>query len=286
MDTLFIINPISGNGRKKDIISLLEAEGLKYVITKAGGEAEEIARNCDESTIVAVGGDGTVNEVARGLLGSDKTLGIIPCGSGDGLALCLGISRNIRKALDTVLLGQTVLIDRGSINSRPFFSVCGTGFDADVSKLFAQSGKRGLENYVLQAMHLGKDFSPLDYEISLDGQTFSRKAVLLTVANSNQWGNQAKVAPHADCSDGLLDLTALDMFSSIELPALATLLMTGHCDSSRRVHCYKAREIIIRRPFAAPAHCDGDWFDAPEELRIKIHPQDLKVRVNRVRKID
>ena len=286
MDTLFIINPISGNGRKKDIISLLEAEGLKYVITKAGGEAEEIARNCDESTIVAVGGDGTVNEVARGLLGSDKTLGIIPCGSGDGLALCLGISRNIRKALDTVLHGQTVLIDRGSINSRPFFSVCGTGFDADVSKLFAQSGKRGLENYVLQAMHLWKDFSPLDYEISLDGQSFSRKAVLLTVANSNQWGNQAKVAPHANCSDGLLDLTALDMFSSIELPALATLLMTGHCDSSRRVHCYKAREIIIRRPFAAPAHCDGDWFDAPEELRIKIHPQELKVIVNRVGKND
>ena len=86
MDTLFIINPISGNGRKKDIISLLEAEGLKYVITKAGGEAEEIARNCDESTIVAVGGDGTVNEVARGLLGSDKTLGIIPCGSGNDFA--------------------------------------------------------------------------------------------------------------------------------------------------------------------------------------------------------
>ena len=120
---LFIVNPISGKGRKERIVSFLQKEGCKVAFTEYAGHAEIIAREASESVIVAVGGDGTVNEVARGVLGTDKTLGIIPCGSGDGLALHLGISRLYKKAYETIIKGNTTLIDTCQINGRPFFSV-------------------------------------------------------------------------------------------------------------------------------------------------------------------
>ena len=137
---LFIANPISGSRSNSYICSRLEKSGYKVAYTEYAGHAEFIARQASEHTIVAVGGDGTVNEVARGILGSDKVLGIIPCGSGDGLALHLGISRNYRTALKTIMAGKTVPMDAATVNGRPFFSVCGTGFDAIVSERFAKSG--------------------------------------------------------------------------------------------------------------------------------------------------
>ena len=162
---LCIVNPISGNGRKAKIISLLEKSGLNVVPTEYPGHAEVLARETSERVVVAVGGDGTVNEVARGLIGTDKILGIIPCGSGDGLALDLNISRNPRQALQTLLDGNTVSMDAASVNGKYFFSVCGVGFDAQVSKMFADSGTRGLCNYVWQAIKLWHSFSPEQYKI-------------------------------------------------------------------------------------------------------------------------
>lgn len=278
---LFIINPISGKGRKAKIASLLEERGLKYIFTREAGDAERIARESDEDVVVAVGGDGTVNEVGRGLLASSRTLGIIPCGSGDGLARFLGISHNPQKAIDTVLNGLEIPLDAGLVNNHPFFSVCGAGLDADVSKKFAEAGRRGVLTYVEKALELWHNFTPEHYSINIDGREWEQDAVLVTVANSNQWGNEAKVAPHADCSDGLLDITVLDMFRSIEIPDLAVRLMTGHCDSSNHVHCYKGRHIVLKRSRPAPAHFDGDWFDAAEELDIRVLPHALKVMVPR-----
>ena len=127
---IFIVNPISGKGRKERIVDFLKKEGCKVVFTEYAGHAEEIARHAEDDVIVAVGGDGTVNEVARGIIGTDKALGIIPCGSGDGLALHLGISRNYKKAYRTLRTGKKVRIDTGTLNGRVFLSVCGIGFDA------------------------------------------------------------------------------------------------------------------------------------------------------------
>ena len=147
MSALFIINPISGKGRKGRLKEEIQGRGHRCVFTEYASHAEELAKTASEDIVVAVGGDGTVNEVARGLLGTGKTLGIVPCGSGDGLARSLGISHNPAKAIDIVERGRTQALDAGFVNSRPFFSVCGMGFDADVSKLFAQSGRRGMFNY-------------------------------------------------------------------------------------------------------------------------------------------
>ena len=274
---LFIINPISGKGRKERIASFLKKEGCKVVFTEYAGHAEVIAREATEKIIVAVGGDGTVNEVARGLLGSDKALGIIPCGSGDGLALHLGISRIFKRAYRTIIQCKTALIDTCQINERPFFSVCGVGFDATVSEKFALSGKRGLANYIRQGLKTWSEYKPQKYRIHLDGVEWENEAALITVGNANQWGNGAKITPLADISDGMLDVTVVDMFNGIEIPTLGLLLMTGRIEASHRVHCYRGQHITISRQFEGPAHADGDWFKAGTELDISIVPKSLKV---------
>lgn len=276
-DAFFIINPISGKGLKDNIIAELEKQGYRYVVTSYAGHAEKLARECGEPIVFAVGGDGTVNEVGRGLLGSDKVLGILPCGSGDGLARCLGISHRITKAISLVENGRQLPLDVGYINGKPFFSVCGVGFDADVSKRFAESGRRGVITYIEEAYKLWRTFRPAQFSISIDGRQWSQEAVLITVGNSNQWGNEAKVTPHADISDGILDITVLDMFHNIELPHLATMLMVGNCDASSRVHCYRGKSIVIERETDGAVHFDGDWFITGKRVEIDIHPAGLKI---------
>ena len=274
---LFIVNPISGKGRKSRIVAHLQQKGYKVVYTEYAGHAEHLAHEAKEKVIVAVGGDGTVNEVARGILGTDKALGIIPCGSGDGLALHLGISRNYKTAIRAIERGNVKAIDSGTIDGRPFFSVCGTGFDAVVSERFAKSGRRGLLNYIKQGLKTWKEYTPEKYIMTIDGQKQVIDAALITVGNSNQWGNNARITPLADISDGVLDVTVVDMFSTIEMPALGYLLMTGRLDRNSNVHCYRGKHIRITRKVSGPAHADGDCFNAGTELDIKVLPSTLKV---------
>ena len=279
MSMLFIVNPISGSAGGPNVYLRLKDAGYDVLCTEYPGHAAEVARNAPQRTIVAVGGDGTVNEVARGIVGTGKTLGIIPCGSGDGLALHLGISRKFEKALDTVMNGVIHPLDAGMINDRMFFSVCGVGFDAMVSERYAKSGRRGLLSYVEQGMNLWREFHPEKYLITIDGRTWENDAALITVGNSSQWGNGAKIAPLADSSDGLLDVTVADMFTTIEMPALAYLLMTGYLDKSHRIHCHRGKNIRISRKSGGPAHADGEWFEAGTEIDIHVIAGALDVLV-------
>jgi len=276
---LFIINPISGNGRKAGIADKLIKRGYKVAYTEYAGHAEKIARETDANIVVAVGGDGTVNEVARGLLGTDKTLGIIPCGSGDGLALHLGLNHDLNKNLKIIESGKTHLMDAATINGRYFFSVCGVGLDAIISERFAKSGKRGLANYIEQSIRSWKDYKAQDYTIEIDGEKMDFKAVMITIGNSDQWGNGAKVTPLADSCDGILDITVVEEFKNIEIPMLAYRLMSGTVNLAHNIHCYKGKNITITREDAGTAHADGDWFDADRVLEIKIIEHAIKVLV-------
>lgn len=276
---VFIVNPISGNGRKNSLVSRLEKDGYKVICTEYPGHAEVLARETEADTVIAVGGDGTVNEVARGIVGTGKTLGIIPSGSGDGLALHLGISRNVNKALSIIRNGKTHPLDAARVNDKIFFSVCGVGFDAVVSERYAKSGKRGIISYLEQGLLAWKDYKPENYRINIDGKEWECEASLITIGNSSQWGNGAKITPLADSSDGMLDITIADMIKTIELPALGILLMTGHIDMSHEVHCYRGRHIRITRGFTGPAHADGEWFDAGKTINIEIIPHALNILV-------
>lgn len=276
---IFIVNPISGKGRSKRLANKLLAKGYKVLFTEYAGHAEKLAREAIDEVVVAVGGDGTVNEIARGLVGSNKTLGIIPCGSGDGLARHLGISHNTNKALKRIENGECKCMDAAEINGRLFFSVCGVGFDAVVSERFAKCGKRGLANYIKQGLKTWKEYAPERYTIEIDGTSIETDALFITIGNSNQWGNGAKITPLADCCDGILDITVVEEFGAFALPGMAYRLMTGTLDRSQRVHCYKGKNIRIFRANEGPAHADGDWFIASNTLEIKILPSALKVLV-------
>lgn len=276
---LFIVNPISGKGSKSEIVSKLESAGYRVVCTQYPGEAEVLAREAKEKRIIAVGGDGTVNEVARGIVGTDKILGIIPRGSGDGLALHLGISHDFNKALDTAIGENIRLMDAAKVNGRFFFSVCGVGIDALVSKRFADSGKRGLVNYLEQAVKTWIDYVPEKYTINIDGKEWESEALLITVGNSDQWGNGAKVTPLADSCDGILDITVAQKFPSFEIPELAYRLMAGNVNKNHHVHCYRGKHIVITRQSEGPAHVDGEWFNTGTRLEIDIIPSALKVLV-------
>lgn len=276
---LFIINPISGSGRKSQIADRLKRNGYKVVLTEYAGHAEQLAREAEDDIVVAVGGDGTVNEVARGLIGTGKTLGIIPCGSGDGLALHLGLNHDINRCMKIIESGNTHYLDAATVNDRYFFSVCGVGLDALISERFAKSGKRGLASYIEQAIISWKDYKPQKYRIVIDGKELEYKAVMITVGNSDQWGNGAKVTPLADSSDGLLDMTVVEEFKNIEIPMLAYRLMSGTVNLAHNIHCYKGKDISIFRDDPGPAHADGDWFDTGNTLKIKIMERAIKVLV-------
>lgn len=277
-DVLFIVNPASGlKIRKPFIMSRLKAAGGRIVITEYPGQAETIAREASERIVVAVGGDGTVNEVARGLLGTDKVMGIIPCGSGDGLALDLGISRNIDKALRVIESGETRTIDSAEIDGQPFFSTCGVGLDAVVSQRFASSDRRGLVTYIHEALATWKNFKPEEYNIEIDGKNVECKSAIVSVGNSRQWGNGAKITPSAILDDGKLDVTVIDMFSTLEIPLLVLRLMTGHLNGSGKVHHYIGKDIVISRKSDGPAHFDGDYKPEGKDIRIAVMPASLKV---------
>ena len=278
---LFIINPISGKGKKAKIAQLLLAKGYKVAFTEYAGHAEVLAREATEDVVVAVGGDGTVNEVARGIVGTEKALGIIPCGSGDGLARHLGLSHNIKKALRTIEQGECKRMDTAEVNGRLFLSVCGVGFDAVVSERFAKSGKRGLANYIRQGLKTWRNYTPEKYIVEIDGKEIDVEALFITVGNSDQWGNNAKITPLADCCDGILDITIVEKFGVWEMPWLALRLMTGTLQRSRKVHCYKGKEVRIIRECEGAAHADGDWYMESATLNIKILPSALKVIVAR-----
>lgn len=272
MSVLYIVNPISGNGKKRRIVSHLKG---RVEFTRYAGHAEILAREASEDTVVAVGGDGTVNEVARGLVGTGKTLGIIPCGSGDGLARCLGITA--ANALRVIEGGKTRALDWGTIDSKPFFSVCGVGIDAMVSERFASAGKRGLRTYIREALGLWKTFEPSEYELTVDGQRQLLKAAIITVGNSNQWGNNARITPLADPGDGLLDITVIRPFRTADIPALVLRLFLGNIHRSRKALCLKGKDIRIVRPSEGAAHFDGDCFSAGKELTVRISDSPLKV---------
>ena len=252
----------------------------EVLTTGKPGDATAWARESGSDIVVAVGGDGTVSEVARGLLGTEKALGIIPCGSGDGLALHLGISRNPVRAVKSLNEGCIVRMDVGRLDGRPFFCTAGVGLDADVALEFARSGRRGLGTYVSTAWDLWMHRERTGrYVVETDTETWTGPAVIVTVGNANQWGNEARIVPKASLTDGKLDVTVVEPFATWEVPALAARLMTGKADTSRHVRTFRSARVHLHREHPGPAHFDGDPFEAGADLDLDVLPAALKVVV-------
>lgn len=277
MKTLYIVNPLSG-GKSKDRIVRELTDG-EVIFTKRAGEATDFAASTDADVVVAVGGDGTVSEVASGLIGTGKALGIIPCGSGNGLALHMGLSLKPKKALRQLREGVVQPMDYGRVNGKAFFCTTGVGLDAEVAWQFASSGKRGLWTYISLAWKIWQHFEPDTYSVIVDGEEkYHGPAVFVTVGNANQWGNQARITSLASVQDGLLDVCVVSKFRTVEIPVLATKLLDGRAHTSRRTTMLRGKSVVIRRTREGAAHYDGDPCQMGTELNVEIVPAALRIK--------
>lgn len=285
---VFIINPIAGT-RNKHIIPQAIAEkfpqeSCEVIFTQYRGHARKIARQKVQEgieNIVAVGGDGTVNEVASALVNSTCRLGIIPSGSGNGLARHLHIPFQLSAALNIIRNQKLTTIDAGMVNSHYFFCTCGTGFDALVGKKFARFGKRGILTYIRAIIHQFIGYSPKSYVLKTAGTKTNFDAFMVTFANSGQFGNNAYIAPRAVIDDGLLDLCILRPFPKTSTLDLGLRLFLKNIDQSPYLEVLQIRKASLRRKGKRKItiHIDGEPLTVKRKLKIKVVQGALRVMV-------
>ena len=286
---VFVINLISGTSDKAAIPGLidqyLDKEKFEYeiAITQYAGHASEIAAKAKDDgvdVVVAVGGDGTVNEVARAIVHSDTALGIIPCGSGNGLARHLLLPLNVRKAIDVINRCEVRQLDYGIINGYHFFCTCGMGFDAFVSMKFAEAGKRGPITYVENVLREGLKYKPETYTIEDESGTLQYKAFLISCANASQYGNNAYIAPQASMSDGLMDVIIMEPFDVFEAPQISIEMFSKTLDKNSKIKTFRTRHLHIHRDKPGVIHYDGDPVMTGADIDIELKPKGINIIVN------
>jgi YegS/Rv2252/BmrU family lipid kinase len=289
---VFIVNPISGTSSKKGFEKIVEKNldgnlfDWQIIRTEYAGHAAEIANKCVKDSVnicVAVGGDGTVNEVARSLVGSQTALGIVPCGSGNGLARHLCLPMSMKGALSIINKGMTGFFDYGTINGHPFFCTCGMGFDAYISLKFAQSGKRGMTTYAKMVLKEGMKYQPTSYDLRVEdeqGNTQHYEAYLIACANAAQYGNNTYIAPGASMQDGLLDVIIIEPFKGMGGPKLLMDMMLKTLKDNKHVKNFHARKIHITRSEDGAVHFDGDPTIMGKDIDIAVIPGGLKAVLN------
>ncbi len=291
MRTFFIFNPQSGHNRRRPGLATAirgfiatRAIDAEFAVTDGPGHATELARSAAASgvaVVVAVGGDGTMNEVAQGLIGTPTALALVPCGSGNGLALHLGIPRSPFAALTLAVApgGRVAAIDSGEVNGRPFFNAMGLGLDAEVSRRFNRLTRRGLPAYVRVAWEVWRQRRPVRCIISGAGSRETLDVLLLTIANSDQYGNHARIAPGARVDDGRLDLVAIRPVGLVGSVALGTRLFLGTLDRSFYAWRCSAEHFTIERDAPGLIHTDGETHEAGVRLEVAVRPRSLRMVV-------
>ncbi|TDQ73359.1 diacylglycerol/lipid kinase family protein [Sphingobacterium yanglingense] len=283
---LFVINPISGGKKKtafnKKVLEVLDLKKFNptFQQTTKPNHAYELGRKAIEEkydAVIAVGGDGTINELGAALIGSGVPLGIIPEGSGNGLALYLGIPMNETAAIRRLNRFETVDVDCGTINEKPFFNIAGLGFDASVSDRFANDSIRGPIGYLRSVINVLGKYKPCHYTLTIDGKKYEREAFMISVANSPQYGNNAYIAPNASVNDGVLDVCIVHKFPLYILPMMVYHLFNRSADQSEYVEIIPGRNILIERDDSGPVHVDGEPLTLTGDLQIEVKPSSLKI---------
>ena len=284
---LVIINPIAGVRPKDEIPALVHevlpsSAGFDVDVrfTEHAGHASELALDAVRrgvDTVVAIGGDGTINETGRSLVGSAVKFGIVPMGSGNGLARHIQVPLDITKALECIRDGYSEAVDYGTVNGHIFFCTAGIGFDAQVSAKFAEAGSRGPVTYLRSFMKLVGDYKPSTYVIYTDDGRVKEKAFLIAIGNASQWGNNAYITPHASMSDGLLDVTLVKPMPLIDIPKMAYQLFARKLDQSDHTLSFRSSHLRIIMPHADVVHIDGEPMQMEGVLDIALHPQQLRI---------
>ncbi|HEY0592460.1 MAG TPA: diacylglycerol kinase family protein [Thermoanaerobaculia bacterium] len=295
MKVTFVVNPKSGHGRDVDrLLAMIEHRCGRARIDAAAIRCDELSRldgivaeaiAGGSDALVAVGGDGTVHELGVRLIGTQIALGIVPAGSGNGLARHLGIPMDPISAIDTIAESTVTTIDTARADDRPYLGVAGIGFDAEVAHRFGNAGTRGLRTYVREAALLLRSYRPQRYTIETDDGTREVAALLVAVANSSQYGNEARIAPSASLQDGMLDVCILEEPPLLAVPILLQKLFAGMLRDGAGVSIIRTRSARVVRAAAGPAHLDGEPVVLGASPSFEVVPRSLKVLVPRGRRI-
>lgn len=285
---LAIINPISGTQSKQTIPSVIErnVDHTKFDVdicfTEYAGHATLLSRQAVEDKaycVLAIGGDGTCNEIAKTLIHTDTILGIIPIGSGNGLARHLGIPLDIERSLRLINKEYFQCLDYCKANDEVFFCTCGVGFDALVSLRFSEGKHRGGLSYVRKVVTEYLKYKEETYELISDEGNFREKAFLVACANASQYGNNAYIAPHASMQDGKMDITIIKPFLAFDVAPLALQLFTKTIDKNSKIKTFEKKAISIIREKPGIMHIDGEPLEMPARIDISCIPSALKVMI-------
>jgi diacylglycerol kinase (ATP) len=282
LKALFLVNARSGSDRKRDVAALIRRscnwDGYEIAPCERKEDLDAIvARALRErfDVVFAAGGDGTVHEVAKRLIGTPLALAVIPTGSGNGFARHIGFPLDPRKTIAACRDASIVAIDTAEVNGDPFVGIMGIGFDAFVAHRFEEEKERGLLTYVRAGVRSLIRYKPETYELTIDGQTIRERALVVAVANTSQYGNNARIAPRASVRDGMLDVVIVRRAS----PIVMARLFAGTLDRSRAVLMRRGAEVIIKRESGGDAHLDGEPLALPCELQVRVRPRSLNVLV-------
>ncbi|MFC2155116.1 diacylglycerol/lipid kinase family protein [Acidobacteriota bacterium] len=282
---LFIINPKSGQQRGKSVAHTLEKKldrslyDWNVYYTKGPGDAaiksKDAANKMD--TVIAVGGDGSVNEVARGLIGSKSVLGIIPVGSGNGLARYLKIPMRIPNAIDLLNKGHIKKIDTLMINDELMLNTAGVGFDARVAHEYSRYVHRGISSYIKSVLKEIPHYQERKYKFYFENESVQVEAFLLTFSNSSQYGNNFYISPQAKIDDGYFEVCLIKKFPPWIAPIIILRLLNKTIDQSKYYTCYKCKELVLDLDEGEEAHIDGEAVTLPKKIMVKLNPHSLKV---------
>lgn len=265
----FIVNPIAGTKNNikycqeiQEIIEKIKFPDIdiQFIVLGGKGQVSQITKelNNDNCTIVSVGGDGTFNEIASSLVNTNTPIAIIPRGSGNGLARMIKIPNRKKEIAEYLLQGDVIKVDAGKVNDNYFFCTCGVGFDAHIASVFNKGKQRGSKQYVQHILKLLLSYNPIQAEFTIDGVEYKGKYFLVTFSNANQYGNNAFIAPNANLSDGLLQVTILHPFPQALAPLIATALLGGFIDKIPYVETLTMHEAEIISMSSNCFHCDGE----------------------------
>jgi len=291
---IYLINPISGTSKRTDLKELIIREtrlrniDFEIVHTNPEGDYRFLPlkiRQENVTDVIVCGGDGSISTVGAALVGEDVRLGIIPTGSGNGLAFTAKIPGSAPRALQLIFEGRASYIDGFYVNDQFSCLLCGVGFDAQVAHDFAKEGKRGLRSYVRCTLRNFNSAPPYSFDLLTDGNMFSMQAFFITVANSNQYGNHFTIAPGASLTDGLLDVIIMTKMSKLQFPFSILRQVTGFnvreklTDKSqiKNILHFQTPALTIVNKEKAPLHIDGDPVPVEENLCIKVAPRALKL---------
>ncbi len=276
----FIINPSAGTGKQKYIENHIAKyiDNYEVIYTKKAGDACKISEDAVKKNIdavIAVGGDGTVNECLKPLIHTDTALGVIPCGSGNGFAYHIGMKKTTKEAIQQLKKAKIESIDSCSINGMPFVNVSGIGFDAHISKLFSKFKQRGFINYIKLILK-EINYKAQEYNIEYNNTNKKVTAYMVSFANSSQYGNDAKIAPMADIQDGLLDFVIVKKFPKWKIPFFLLQIFNGKVHLSKYIEIVQSKKmkIITKNTLV---HIDGEPYETENPIRINLLEKSLKI---------